>query len=54
MPHIHGVAWIPQSYLDEKKFKGLICDKRNSQLTAQLADKLISCQLPKPTKECTP
>ena len=47
MPHIHGVAWILQSYLDEKGFKdGFLCDKKNSKATAELADRLISCQFP--------
>ena len=47
MPHIHGVAWILRSYLDKTKIKdGILCKMENSKATAELADKLISCQLP--------
>ena len=52
MPHIHGVAWIRQSELARRTIKdGSLCDKDNSKAVAELADELISCQLPKSTKE---
>ena len=56
MPHIHGVAWIHQSYLDEKGIKdGFLCAKNNRKAVVELANTLISCHLPniedKSTKE---
>ena len=48
MPHIHGVAWMEQSFLEEKGIikDKFLCDKQNGEATARLADELISCQLP--------
>ena len=46
MPHIHGIAWIHQSYLDEKGIDGFLCAKENSKAAVELANKIISCQLP--------
>ena len=47
-PHIHGVAWILQSWLDEEGFgKENLCQAPEKKV-AKLADKLISCHLPEP------
>ena len=47
-PHIHGVAWILQSWLDDEGFGNKnLCDAPEKKV-AELADKLISCQLPEP------
>lgn len=45
MPHIHGVAWIEESYLQKKGLSDPISDG-NSQKVIELADELISCCIP--------
>ena len=47
-PHIHGVAWIDEGWLNNNGFSDLpICDAEDSAVT-RLADLLISCQIPEP------
>ena len=47
-PHIHGVAWIDEDWLNKNGFKDIpICDAEDSVVT-KLADLLISCQIPEP------
>ena len=47
-PHIHGVAWILQLWLDDKGFGNKNLCEAPEEKVAELADELISCQLPEP------
>ena len=50
LPHIHGVAWIEKKFLiNELGIKGDFCDHLNK--VRDLADKLISCQIPDNNKK---
>ncbi len=44
MPHVHGVAWIDEKWLKEFGIDGDLLDHPDK--ATELADKLISCQLP--------
>ena len=51
MPHIHGVAWIEQLCLNGLGFKnGFLCEGTESKIT-ELADELISCEIPEFVEE---
>ena len=48
MPHIHGVAWIDESTLNDFGIKDqFLCDGREENVT-KLVDALISCEIPEP------
>ena len=44
MPHIHGVAWIEKEWLQDFGINGELLE--NPEKAAELADQLLSCQLP--------
>ena len=48
MPHIHGVAWIEKSWLEERGITGYLSDQIDKAV--ELASELISCQVPEGTK----
>ena len=51
MPHIHGVAWIEQLCLNGLGFKnGFLCEGEEKKIT-ELADELISCEIPEFVEE---
>ena len=51
MPHIHGCAWIEQTWLDEhyEIKNGKILD--NEEGAIELIDNLISCDIPEDDEE---
>ena len=50
-PHIHGVAWIDESWLNKNGIKDGILSEATDQAVCDLADKLISCEVPEPGPE---
>ena len=47
MPHVHGVAWISQKYLEDKfDIKGLLQDNEAEKVT-KLIDTITTCKIPK-------
>ncbi len=44
MPHVHGVAWIEKTWLENFGITGTLVDHPDK--VPELADRLISCQLP--------
>ena len=53
-PHIHGVAWIAEQWLNNNGFKDTLLSDAKEEAVTKLANLLISCQLPEPGPEPGP